>query len=64
MRTLIRNGTVVDGHKVRETTVRDGAKVRLGNTDLVVRVGDVQEAAAQQVSHVKRNDQTTQTAWR
>ena len=33
------NGTVVDGHKVRETTVRDGATVRLGNTDLVVRVG-------------------------
>ena len=33
------NGTVVDGHKVRETTLRDGATVRLGNTDLVVRVG-------------------------
>ena len=33
------NGTLVDGHKVRETTVRDGATVRLGNTDLVVRVG-------------------------
>jgi hypothetical protein len=33
------NGTLVDGHKVRETTVRDGAKVRLGNTEIVVRVG-------------------------
>ncbi len=33
------NGTLVDGHKVRETTLRDGATVRLGNTDLVVRVG-------------------------
>jgi hypothetical protein len=33
------NGTLVDGHKVRETTLRDGAKVRLGNTDLVVRTG-------------------------
>jgi hypothetical protein len=34
------NGTVVDGHKVRQsTTLRDGAQVRLGNTDLVVRVG-------------------------
>ena len=33
------NGTLVDGQKVRETTVRDGARVRLGNTELVVRVG-------------------------
>jgi hypothetical protein len=34
------NGTVVDGQKVRQsTTLRDGAQVRLGNTDLVVRVG-------------------------
>jgi hypothetical protein len=33
------NGTLVDGQKVRETTVRDGATVRLGNTDLVVRMG-------------------------
>ena len=33
------NGTLVDGHKVRETTLRNGATVRLGNTDLVVRTG-------------------------
>ena len=33
------NGTLVDGHKVRETTLRDGARVRLGNTEIVVRVG-------------------------
>ncbi len=33
------NGTLVDGHKVQETSLRDGARVRLGNTDLVVRVG-------------------------
>ena len=31
------NGTLVDGRQVRETTVEDGARVRLGNTDLVVR---------------------------
>ena len=34
------NGTLVDGHKIRETTVRDGATVRLGNTEIVVRVGE------------------------
>ena len=33
------NGTLVDGHKVNETTLRDGARVRLGNTEIVVRVG-------------------------
>lgn len=32
------NGTLVGGKKIRETTVGDGAGVRLGNTDLTVSV--------------------------
>jgi hypothetical protein len=33
------NGTTVDGAKVREATLRDGQRIRVGNTDVVVRLG-------------------------
>jgi hypothetical protein len=33
------NGTMVDGSRVRESRLRDGQRVRVGNTDIVVRVG-------------------------
>lgn len=33
------NGTTVDGAKVREATLRDGQRIRVGNTDVVVRIG-------------------------
>ena len=32
------NGTVVDGRRVTETEVFDGTTVRIGNTDIVVRL--------------------------
>jgi hypothetical protein len=33
------NGTMVDGSRVREATLRDGQHLRVGNTDIVVRLG-------------------------
>ncbi len=33
------NGTMVDGSRVREATLRDGQRIRVGNTDVVVRLG-------------------------
>ena len=33
------NGTMVDGSRVRESTLRDGQRLRVGNTDIVVRLG-------------------------
>lgn len=33
------NGTMVDGSRVRESRLRDGQRMRVGNTDIVVRVG-------------------------
>lgn len=33
------NGTMVDGSRVRETQLRDGQRVRVGNTDILVRFG-------------------------
>ena len=35
------NGTLVDGERVDRRRVLDGATVRVGNTDLVVRIGTV-----------------------
>jgi hypothetical protein len=33
------NGTMVDGARVREQRLQDGQRVRVGNTDIVVRLG-------------------------
>jgi hypothetical protein len=33
------NGTMVDGSRVRESSLRDGQRLRVGNTDIVVRLG-------------------------
>jgi hypothetical protein len=33
------NGTMVDGSRVREARLRDGQRLRVGNTDIVVRLG-------------------------
>ncbi len=33
------NGTTVDGSRVRETRLRDGQRLRVGNTDVLVRIG-------------------------
>jgi hypothetical protein len=35
------NGTLVDGRRVERTRLHDGATVRVGNTDVVVRIGTV-----------------------
>jgi hypothetical protein len=33
------NGTMLDGSRVRESRLRDGQRIRVGNTDIVVRLG-------------------------
>jgi hypothetical protein len=35
------NGTLVDGQRIERTRLHDGATVRVGHTDLVVRIGTV-----------------------
>jgi pSer/pThr/pTyr-binding forkhead associated (FHA) protein len=35
------NGTLVDGERVEHRRLEDGATVRVGHTDLVVRIGTV-----------------------
>ena len=39
------NGTLVDGRQVDNAPVRDGARVRVGSTDITVRIGAAQAGA-------------------